>query len=547
MLLKISKALDIILRLINKKMQNDWNLRSELIIAISLLILSLAIFAAYQGVLFSSVNGSFNTRLTFMAVAIFPLFCALRVIWLYKIALHRYFGLITGSIDILLLSSIIYMFSQQYDTVAATLKSPSFSFYFVFIAIHAIRFKPIYILVNGGLSILAWSAITLILSKNDAVITHNYLEYVTSNAVLIGAEVEKLFTIALFTLALTIGAARTNSLHKREILSSSRLDEEKRLSNLKSDFLDTMSHELRTPMNGVLGMIQTLRLTQLSEKQSNMLQIMERSGDDLVRLLNDILEFSQMSLGELELNTHPFALKPLIDKIESKTHAAANRKGLKLLVEVHPRIPLNLIGDEARIQSVLENLLDNAVKFTTEGFVRLCVHGVEKDGRATIGFEVHDTGIGIDSDRQQDIFDAFQQVDGSKTRAYGGTGIGLALVQRIVDAMGSEIKVKSVKGHGSTFYFTISLPVDTQAVAPTITPEPVAPNIVNNSAPKTHTQAAPKAITRAAPQAAPLVLTEPVKNKALPTAQPPSPLSEEDELETLLQELGVLKKSRANR
>jgi len=489
----------------NKKMQNDWNLRSELIIAISLLLLSLAIFAAYQGVLFSSVNGSFNTRLTFMAVAIL------------------------------------------YGTGAATLKSPSFSFYFVFIAIHAIRFKPMYILVNGGLSILAWSAITLILSKNDAVITHNYLEYVTSNAVLIGAEVEKLFTIALFTLALTLGATRTNSLHKRETLSSSRLNEEKHLSNLKSEFLDTMSHELRTPMNGVLGMIQTLRLTQLSEKQSDMLQIMERSGDDLVRLLNDILEFSQMSLGELELNTHPFALKPLIDKIETKTRTAANRKGLKLLVEVHPRTPLNLIGDEARIQSVLENLLDNAVKFTTEGFVRLCIHGVEKDGHATIGFEVHDTGIGIDSDRQQDIFDAFQQVDGSKTRAYGGTGIGLALAQRMIDAMGSEIKVKSVKGQGSTFYFTISLPVDTQAVAPTITPEPVAPNIVNISAPKTHTQAAPKAITRAAPQAVPVVLTEPVKNKVLPTAQPPSPLPEEDELETLLQELGDLKKSRTNR
>ena len=180
-------------RLMNKRIKKDWNLQSELIIATSFLLFSFAVLAAYQGVLFSSTNSLFNTNLTVVTIAAFPLFCILRLILIYKIKLTKHFAITTGTIDILLLSSLIYIFSQQYGTAAATLKSPSFAFYFVFIALHAMRFKPILTLFNGLLSVSAWAIITTALSKDSSTITHNYLEYVTSNSILIGAQVEKIF------------------------------------------------------------------------------------------------------------------------------------------------------------------------------------------------------------------------------------------------------------------------------------------------------------------------------------------------------------------
>ena len=283
-------------------------------------------------------------------------------------------------------------------------------------------------------------------------------------------------------------------------------------------------------MNGVLGMLQTLRLTNLDERQNNMLEIMEKSGDDLVRLLNDILEFSQMSLGELELNSKPFNLTKLIDNVESKTQERAAYKRLKFLVEYHPKTPTALVGDTARLEKVLDILLDNAVKFTTEGFVRLCVHGVEKDGHATIGFEVHDTGIGIDSDRQQDIFNAFQQVDGSKTRAYGGTGIGLALAQRVVKAMGSHITVDSTRDHGSVFQFTLSLPINVAPVASNIETSNTAPK--SPPPPKRLTPQTPKTVMKTAQNDSPLTLIEEISSS-----------HDTDELDALFAELNSFKKS----
>lgn len=448
----------------NKITKNSWSLQNEYIIAAAVFLFSLAVLAAYQGVIFSSADGAINTSLTFYSVALFPIFCALRLFLLHRFRAHHYFGLATGAIDILLLSTIIYMFSEQYGSAAATLKSPSFAFYFVLIAIHAMRFKPKLILINGTLSVVSWILILLTLRQKGAIISHSYVDFINSSAVMIGTEIEKIFAVTIFTLALALGAWRASALHDQEKatqekLSTVRLEEERRISRLKSEFLDTMSHELRTPMNGVLGMVQTLRMTQLDEQQSQMLQVMEKSGDNLVRLLNDILEFSRMGEGDVEFLSTAFDLKAIMKTALSSVSENAKKKNLNIFIELHPATPRMLMGDAPRILQVIEHLLSNAVKFTHEGYIRFHVSGTRLGNRAIINFEVHDTGIGIVDDQLSDIFIAFKQVDGSRTREYGGTGMGLALSQRIIQTMGSQIKVLSKKGIGSVFSFELSLAI----------------------------------------------------------------------------------------
>ena len=450
----------LIKKYLDKTSKMPWSLQNEYIIAIAVLIFSLALLMAYQGVIFSPADGTINTHLTFYSVAIFPIFCAARLFILH-LRPYPYFGLVTGTIDILLLSTIIFMFSEQYGTAAATLKSPSFAFYFVLIAIHAMRFKPKLTLIHGALSVVAWSIIIFLVSYNNENISHYYLEYVTTHALLLGAEIEKLFALTIFTLALSMGAKRANNLHQKEKSSINRLDREKRLSRLKSEFLDTMNHELRTPMNGVLGMIQTLRMTPLNGKQNDMLRIMEVSGDSLVKLLNDILEFSRFVEGKLELNNEPMDIKTIINNNAAIAIKNSKAKNLQIFVEFHPTTPRHLIGDEHRLSKVLEHLLSNAVKFTHEGYIRFHINGTRQGGEAILNFEVHDTGIGMADKRLNDIFNPFHQLDGSKTRLYGGTGMGLALSQRIIHAMGSNIRVKSTKGIGSIFSFSLTLPIAT--------------------------------------------------------------------------------------
>jgi len=458
--------MNIINYIMNKNIRDDWDLQSEFIIALSFFLFSLTVFVVYHGVLFSASDNMFNTSLTYISVALFPIFCALRLYAIYKFKRLKYFATITTTIDILLLSSLIYMFSQQYGTAAATLKSPSFAFYFVFIGLHAIRFNPKITFLSGLLSVCAWYIIVFNLSRNSENIAHSYHDYVTSNAILFGAEFEKLFALIVFTIVLALSSKRAHDVHEKEVISHDQLDQEKRISQMKTEFLDTMSHEIRTPMNGVLGMVQTLRLTQLTEKQTTMLNIMEKSGDCLVNLLNDILEFSRLSDGGADLNTNSFNLKNLLFEIGNEARPDAAQKGLDLFIGLDPKTPQNLIGDNVRIQHIIQNLLSNAVKFTHKGYVSLNIHGTKKHNQATIHFEVHDTGIGIESERINDIFNIFQQVDGSKTRQYGGSGLGLALAQRIATNMGSHISVSSVIGKGSTFQFTLSLPIEAQKLPP---------------------------------------------------------------------------------
>lgn len=460
-------------KIFDKKTGHDWGIQNEYIIAVCMLLFSLAVFTMYQGVVVSADNAPSKTQQTFIFVTIFPIFCAMRLVAVYRLRKVKYFGLLTASIDISLLSGIIYMFSQQYGTPAATLKSPSFAFYFVLIAIHAMRFNPKLILMNGAISVIAWATITLTLMNTTTDITHSYSNYVSDASLLLGAEIEKLFALTIFTVALAVGASRAAALHTQrqtaqeklaeirlqEELSQVGLNEEKRISRLKSEFLDTMSHELRTPMNGLMGMVQTLRMTPLNRQQDEMLKIMEKSSDHLTLILNNILDFAHISDDDTELKAVPFNLQDMVNVAIQRSHEVAQQRNIGFGVEIQSTLPTHLIGDSQRLTQILEHFLDNAVKFTQEGRVRLFIHGLNEDQNCDISFEVHDTGIGMERSHFKDIFKPFHQIDGSMTRKFGGTGMGLALCQRLVDIMKGEIIVQSISGLGSVFTLNLSLPI----------------------------------------------------------------------------------------
>jgi len=237
-------------------------------------------------------------------------------------------------------------------------------------------------------------------------------------------------------------------------------------ARIKSEFLANMSHELRTPLNGVIGFTRQTLKTPLTSTQRDYLHTIERSANNLLSIINDVLDFSKLEAGKLVLESIPFPLRATLDETLVLLVPSAHDKGLELTINVQSEVPDNVIGDPLRLQQILTNLIGNAVKFTERGNIDI---RVEKRGISNssveIEVQVHDTGIGIAEKQQSQLFQAFRQADASISRRHGGTGLGLVITQKLVKEMGGTIAFHSRLGQGSTFWFHISLALNPNAAS----------------------------------------------------------------------------------